>query len=379
MMNKDTSALERAVHPGRREQDHGLPKYMPQLDSLRGFAVLAVMLFHFVPQHFGKTPLGWMGVRFFFVLSGFLITSILLRERELVERGHEKFWFALRQFYVRRFLRIFPVYYLVLILLAIFNASEIRHNFLWHISYLSNVKFVLDGYFHLWVAHFWTLSVEEQFYILWPTLILFLPRKVLFPTLILIALCGPAYRYIALVKYFSGLACEVLLPASLDTLGIGSLLALLLHKAGRWSANRKWFALAGWAGLFGYGLIYWIEAKGMGGTVSFALSETVFAVCALGVIAHCAHGGSKWRARILEWKPLIYIGAISYGLYVYHELVTTVIDMLVDKKKLSLTRWGIITLKFAFTFLVAIVSWHIFEKPVNRLKRFFPYEKKPSG
>lgn len=356
-----------------------LPRHMPQLDALRAVAVLSVLLFHIIPEYFDKSPLGWLGVRFFFVLSGFLITGILLRGRERVEAGTAGAGFSLRQFYVRRFLRIFPIYYLVLFTLAVCGAGEIRQSFFWHLGYLSNFKFVADGYFHVWTAHFWTLAIEEQFYLLWPAIILFIPRRFLLPVLVLAIIIGPAYRYLALAREFSGLACEVLLPSSLDTLATGALLAVLLNQPGIRGVQRRLIAVVGWSAFIAFVTIQLLERKGLGNSLSYAVADSVFAVFAAAVIAGAAYGYSGWRRSILEFKPLLYVGTISYGLYVYHEIATTTVDALVEAKRLHLAPWGLIALKFALTFLAAALSWRFFEKPMNNLKRFFPYDPNSPG
>jgi peptidoglycan/LPS O-acetylase OafA/YrhL len=364
------SAPEPKPVPLQRDRS---PKHMRQLDSLRGFAVLAVILYHYFPHWFENSPLGWIGVRFFFVLSGFLITGILLRGREAVEAGKEGRWFMLRRFYTRRFLRIFPIYYLVLFILAICGAEEIRGSLLWHLSYLSNVRFVLEGYFQVWVAHFWTLSVEEQFYLLWPTMIVLMPRKFLVPALMLAVIIGPGYRLASQLYDFSGLACEVVLPACLDTLGTGALLALLLHRRTNGVTGRP-CAIIGWTALVILVVLNELDRRGIARMYGFAAGDLVFAVLAAAIIARAATGFSGWVRSLLEFKPLIYIGTISYGLYIFHPIVRVAAGRLLSSRGLHLPPGVATGAEMVTTFLVASLSWHFFEKPINDLKRFFPYE-----
>src|ERR1041385_4159129 len=150
-------------------------KYMPQLDALRALAVLAVMVHHFLPvDRYIPTDyitLGFLAVRLFFVLSGFLITGILLNYRRL-ERCT-----ALRRFYLRRVLRIFPIYYLTLFIALALQVRSIQQGAFWHLTYLSNY---IAGFHPEWMgpaSHFWTLAVEEQFYFVWPFIMLFTPRQ----------------------------------------------------------------------------------------------------------------------------------------------------------------------------------------------------------
>src|SRR4029450_13372172 len=141
-------------------------KYMQQLDGLRAMAVLAVLWTHYLPEEDWLFGVYWggFGVRLFFVLSGFLITGILLKSRQYVMQGPQPAAFALRPFYSRRLLRIFPLYYTTLAVTALMAIPPVRETMVWHITYLSNVYFSIQGRFHGPIRHFWSLSVEEQFY-----------------------------------------------------------------------------------------------------------------------------------------------------------------------------------------------------------------------
>lgn len=152
----------------------GKPQHARQLDSVRAFAAIAVILHHEGP--FPRMPffrdLGNDGVARFFVLSGFLITGILLRARDDAERGGVGVAAVLRAFYARRSLRIFPLYYLVLFALVAFGVANIRQSAAWHALYLSNVLSARNGHY-VFPLHFWSLSVEEQFYFGWAPVALF--------------------------------------------------------------------------------------------------------------------------------------------------------------------------------------------------------------
>ncbi len=140
--------------------------YRPQLDSLRAFAVLAVLFTHFWRY---DSELGELGVRLFFVLSGFLLTSILLRERDRSRELAISRPRLLRDFYARRILRIWPIYYAALFASVLLGAQGIARTFAWHALFASNILFFLE---QSWtppeVAHLWTLAVEEQFYLVLP-------------------------------------------------------------------------------------------------------------------------------------------------------------------------------------------------------------------
>src|SRR5689334_6993090 len=157
-------------------------KYMPQLDALRALAVLAVMVHHFLPVDRFIPPdyitLGFLAVRLFFVLSGFLITGILLSYRSDTRDN------ALRRFYLRRVLRIFPIYYLTLFIALALQVRAIQLGAFWHLTYLSNYVAPFHPEWMGPASHFWTLAVEEQFYFVWPFIVLFVPRKYLAGTII---------------------------------------------------------------------------------------------------------------------------------------------------------------------------------------------------
>jgi peptidoglycan/LPS O-acetylase OafA/YrhL len=247
----------------------------------------------------------------------------------------------------------------------------------WIGGYLSNVRFVLNGYYHEWVAHFWSLAVEEQFYLIWPALILFTPRQMLAPAILLAIAVGPAYRLASQVFAFSGLACEILLPACLDTLGTGALVALLLHQPGDWLAQRRFYVLTGWGGLVVYSGIAVLQCVGRGGVVGFVAADLALAAAAAGLVAHTAYGCSGWARSILEFRPLIYVGVISYGLYVFHEIVNGIVQPLLHQSALGKVTGLAAGLQLAVTFLVAALSWRFFERPINNLKRLFPSEPQP--
>ena len=144
-----------------------------QLDALRGIAVAAVAYSHWIaPRYQFGIRWGTAGVTLFFVLSGYLISGILLDCRTQSDRP-----FALRSFYARRFLRIFPLYDLVLLILFAVNLPPVRQTIFWHLTYLSNFYFLHHGGWHGPISIFWTLAVEEQFYLFWPAILLFVPNR----------------------------------------------------------------------------------------------------------------------------------------------------------------------------------------------------------
>ncbi len=197
---------------------------MTQLDALRAFAAFGVMLGHFYGIQWSL-----LGVHLFFVLSGFLITGILLKCRDS-SYTWEKGKYQLRQFYIRRSLRIFPLYYLVILVLIFVNFNILRNSSLWYLTYTSNIYFALIGRFGSSAGHFWSLAVEEQFYLLWPCLILFLPEKYLLRCISTACLLGLLYRIGGSLLGLNFLARVAVTIGCLDFLGIGALLAFYRYK-----------------------------------------------------------------------------------------------------------------------------------------------------
>ena len=205
-------------------------KYIKGLDALRALAVAIVVIGHsrihlFYADHgpvgnFFQVllPSDMFGVDVFFVLSGFLITSILLH----ADKGIHPKIIVLRNFVARRTLRIFPVYYLTLLILWIIHYPDIREHLLWFLTYTSNI---LCFKTHTWNAfsHTWSLSVEEQFYLLWPWFILFVNKKYFNYLFAFFILSAPVSAFISM-KIFHGLA-PILLPDCFDSFGIGGLYA----------------------------------------------------------------------------------------------------------------------------------------------------------
>ena len=158
--------------------------YIKQFDGLRAIAVLMVVVFHwFAGGWITKSGIGLMGVDIFFALSGFLITRILLVYKFNQDAGYDKHskWHILGRFIYRRALRIFPVYFLLLFVLyhiSYFLPNTLKADWGWYVSYLQNFLFYIRQSWAIGkVSPFWTLAVEEQFYMFWPLLILFVPTR----------------------------------------------------------------------------------------------------------------------------------------------------------------------------------------------------------
>lgn len=367
-------------------------RHIAALDGIRGLAVLMVILFHSAlrsggsPESAGivmKVILsGWLGVDVFFVLSGFLITGIIL------DTKNTKHFF--RNFYVRRTLRIFPLYYLVLFvvltivpLFMAFDTPDLvklvdRQIWLW--TYMTNVGFV---YFRkAWLltsvvdlSHLWSLAVEEQFYLIWPLIVVITPVKRL-PILCVLGVVLALATRLALwwMGQTSG-AMYFATPCRVDGLALGSLLAVLVRRDG-FAVGRKTvsaFFAAGIGGLLVLGMLrggLWFSDKA---TVAFAPSCMNF-ICA-GLVL-CAAGGQRRVTRVLENGALRASGRYSYGLYLIHPLIVTPLGiLLLDSGRFAAVGIWVIPLftgaVLAVSFTIAIVLFHGFEKHWLKLKTRF--------
>lgn len=365
------------------EKTEALP-YMPQLDAVRAFAVFAVMTCHLYPSPY-TSQAGGQGVTLFFVLSGFLITGILLKCRTYVARGQSRL-FTLRQFYVRRFLRIFPLYYFVLAVLWIIHDPTIRAHPVWHLAYLSNVLESIQAA-HLYfpqssVGHFWSLAVEEQFYLVWPWVVLFLPRRALIWAVTGLIFCASAFRLIAFSLKIPPVAVVHLPMFWLDALGLGALLALVVDPSfglRRHLARARFFALL--IGIACLGLAFYLTSAERHFTLRETLRPLGYSLTFVWLVSSAADGFKGPVGRLMSWKPLLWIGAISYGIYVFHFIIRSYSMSLSKLPTIPSPLLRALALS-AVSILVAAVSFYAYERPLNRLRRFFDYRanhsKKPA-
>jgi peptidoglycan/LPS O-acetylase OafA/YrhL len=353
--------------------------YMLQLDTLRAIAVVLVIISHWFSQdHFLNryTDNGVLGVTLFFVLSGYLITGILLKSKSSIEKGGS-IKEALKTFYVRRALRIFPVYYLLLLVLLLFNIANIKESFLWHFFYLSNVHAWYTSRFPGWLSHFWSLSVEEQFYLFWPAIVLFIPRSKLIPFFITSIILSTVFRVFVSSPPFH--FERFLLPGSFDSFCIGGLLAFGQQGSKNWytwtrSNLSKLFILS-----FGLFLAYHAIQKKLEKPSSdyvflgsyFLIISTMFGL----VIMKCSIGvKNRFLKPVLNNKFLIYLGKISYGLYLYHNFIPYFYNLELPEFLGPFTMYVVQSLRFIILLVLATFSWYVIEKPLLKFKKRFDYK-----
>ena len=342
-----------------------LPSYIPELQGLRGIAVLAVVVYHCHLRLEGTwihyaSLWGWAGVNLFFVLSGFLITSILIESRQKPR--------YFRNFYGRRALRIWPVYVLVLAVVYL-NAP-------WFIGptitqavkaapWLAYIFFV-QNLFHLAlpaaIGPTWSLAIEEQYYFLWAPIVRFLRRpSMLVATLAAALIASPLIRF-ANFQWMTPTNTLI----HLDGIAWGSLLAIGLHTL---AISRRTWLLLGLVGLVG-GI--WVAATIAGGT-SFLDSALAVGFAGAVLAAIASTGARNPVNSILRQGPLAFYGRISYGLYMIHICVFIYFGWF----DLRMDRYGtagnlaIVAFRLVASTVAATILWYGFESQILKLKRHF--------
>jgi peptidoglycan/LPS O-acetylase OafA/YrhL len=228
-----------------------------------------------------------------------------------------------------------------------------------------------QGWYEANFAHFWSLAVEEQFYICWPWLVLFLPRKWLLPAILAVVAIGPLYRWSYVLSHYqnmTGLSTYISAPTSLDHLGFGALLALAVQRLKAQMIIRFTLIAFPVSLLASFTLMKWT-----GGDTKIIFFDATSAVALCCLVFWASRGFNGPIGRFLEWKPILYVGKISYGLYVYHPLMPGLAIWLLLQfgMKFNEYTFPVTVLGLVLTFAITSASWHLFEKPINDLKRFF--------
>ncbi|RWH28638.1 acyltransferase [Mesorhizobium sp.] len=343
-----------------------------QLDAVRAVAVTLVLYAHFLAPN-GTSFLGHLGVRLFFVLSGFLITRLLLDARDSNAFASGP---ALRAFYARRVIRIFPPYFAVLALVWLTNLEQSSSSLAWHALYLSNFWYALRNDWNPWLlCHFWSLSIEEQFYLAWPLIVLLAPRRRIEAITIGVILFSFAYRFYWPLTANPALARDLLPPASMDALGCGALLAV---RRARSADVPRWMRLGWPAFAVVFLLVVWSDpgpANSAWEWGHWALVQVLPLVPLVAIVAACSNGLGGRLGKLAELPPLLFLGRISYGVYLYHPILLAYAVKAQPWIPLNVSEQGPgrFLVAGAATLLVASLSWALFEKPLNSLKRYFPY------
>ena len=347
------------------ERPSWLPNYLPELDGLRGIAILAVVLYHCKPRLvgtwiYGAVLWGWAGVLIFFVLSGFLITSGLLAARDKPRYFHN--------FHARRALRIWPVYLLVLIVVYL-NAPWFIGPTVWEAiktapwwAYL----LCIQNLFHLTLPPAleptWALAIEEQYYFVWAPLVRWLRQ----PWMMTMVLAGALVTSPALRLGHHAWLTPTHTLIHLDALAWGSLLAIGMHTLK--VSRRAWLAMGLCAGALGFA-----AAATIAGGTAFLDSALAVGFAGTMVAAIASTGAHNLLSAALRRGPLAFYGRISYGLYMIHISVFIYFGWF-DAKMDHYGEAGnvaVVAFRLAVSTAAATALWYGFEKQVLKLKKYF--------
>ncbi len=367
---------------------------IPELDGLRGMAILLVLTAHYfaVPGTGAASflngywfRLGWTGVDLFFVLSGFLIGGILLRARDSPN--------YFKTFYARRFFRIIPLYYawiLFYIVLAaaagsilsqrIGTVQRIGGGILAHFLFLQNFRdFLKSTVSFWWFSSTWSLAVEEQFYLVAPVVVRFLPKRILAVVLIFVTLGAPVLRLMVRSGISNGpwLAYR-LMPCRADSLAVGVLAAMVWRnaKSRAWIEGRAAVLYGAFVILFAGVTYLWRwhsdPLQSLTQTAGYTWLAVFFAVLLLLVISR----GAPWIAGFMRLGLLRELGGVSYCIYIIHEAVFLFCHQIFFHALPVVTdvrAAGVTALAALITYSLAKLSWRFFEQPLLRLGHAFRY------
>jgi len=347
--------------------------YFPSLNGIRAICALMVLKIH-TDWTFAGAPRildsGFLGVDMFFAISGFLIVTLLLRERDASGR------IDLRQFYVRRTLRIFPIYYLLIGFLFVLAVATYGHStktwdaYKWSfpvfLLYLQDVVPIFMGV----LFHTWSLSMEEQFYLAWPSIERFVRRAWIVPLLLALIAFNQLFNF----RAFDTLIVAVYGPEGLrrplflitfTPILLGVLAAHVMHdpRSGRAATallKNRWMpplllALAT--------LVVQYAGDALRG-LPYAAVHVLFCMALVAMVVN----PRGIFSRTLQSRPLAYLGSISYGVYLYHTMIIWLIDRVCSPRHILLTPFQLFVLVSVLSISVAALSFRYFEAPIMRLR-----------
>jgi peptidoglycan/LPS O-acetylase OafA/YrhL len=364
-------------------------RYIKGLDTVRAVAVCLVIFWHWYPQYpifsfkgviqHVFIPTGETGVTLFFVLSGFLITSILLRAKS----ENDNNLLTIKNFVIRRALRIFPIYYILIGLLILLGYPFENGALLYHLTYTTNFYIIKEGH---WTSlkHIWSLAVEEQFYLIWPWLILYTKDKYLkyvFFSSIIIAIVSVIFS----VEILHMRMAYTFTPTCFDAFGMGGLYAYCQLNASRYAKFKEKLKIAVPIAFVIYFTWKLVPYFGLFPKYIF-FQRTIDSVLSIWVIDLVITNKSTWfKTNILENRLLNKIGKISYGLYLFHDVypyfLEKIFQYLIEKFPLfkgflsNVYTFRIVSL--VTLFIIASLSFELIEKRITNFKNRFDYKNVP--
>jgi peptidoglycan/LPS O-acetylase OafA/YrhL len=367
--------------------------HIPALDGLRGLAILLVICYHFFLAYpgwhtatnlFGQAAqTGWMGVDLFFVLSGFLITRILIETKQ--QAGY------FRNFLARRFLRIWPLYYLSLAALLIVlplvvspvpnGLQRMQERQIWFWLYGANWLFAREGGFEQTSGgYFWSLAVEEQFYLFWPLLVRVLSERALLRLSIALLVASLGLRIVLASLGTSTGALYAMTFTHLDGLSVGAIIALTARSPRAVATLKRWIPVAVVGSLLVLGGIRIADGNFFFWSPHVAIfGYTFIAVLSGALLVHTLYGSAAgYNRRFFTSRFMRASGKYSYALYLIHVPIANLVFPKVGNVLPAASHAAIVFLagcvvSFGLCWLVASLSWIVLEKPLLSLKKYFAY------
>jgi peptidoglycan/LPS O-acetylase OafA/YrhL len=340
------------------------------LDGLRWFSFLGVFLYHADQSVF---RFGRYGVQLFFVLSGFLIGNILLSLREQTQAP---LFERLKTFYIRRSLRIFPLYYFVLLMIAVLGSLHVINGHLhvlpYHALYLSNFYLAITGARIDSQTHLWSLCVEEHFYLIAPLLLLRVGYRQLAIGFVWLYLLVALAR-ICNVLFWGNPRFEYFSPIQFDILVAGIVAALVMRRGSFMGLDEENLKRLGFScGVVCVWILFWMYFPSRPETfIESVIFPPTLGLATSALVLTLWTGGLPVVRQVCSWPPFVYLGKISYGLYVYHYLIFFVFT----RYSTGLERIVRVTACLLATIVIASVSWYLLERAFLNLKRRYDYRE----
>jgi peptidoglycan/LPS O-acetylase OafA/YrhL len=367
--------------------------YIKSLDGVRAFAIVLVM-----SLHSGVTKIGWIGVQLFFVLSGYLITGILWKEKSRQAPIGSK----IKKFWVRRSLRIFPLYFGYLFVLSVvYLLFHFPETYRVYIPYLLTYTYNFTRSFPTWqmdpaFAHLWSLAIEEQFYLFFPLIIFVCNKRLMKILMVAVVVVSPGVRFLLGQHYIGlGYGGEQLATivywntlSHLDAFFLGGLIPVLsLHKVVK---RPHWLFLGMLLLVLVCGAVNFVTmgqhnfyptdlGYGFGHTENYVyvwhytLLNLFFASLILLLVSERRPASPGWGRKLLESKWLVRIGKVSYGMYIYHWLIWFYLFQDKLKPESVPFRASLFIPYLVIVYIVAAISFKFYEAPFIKLKdRYFP-------
>lgn len=345
-------AVVRQSEPAAQGKYMASPKYYPQVDALRAFAMTGVVFVHTLHDD-PRTSV--IRITLFVVVSAYLMTNLLLKGRG------ENVLITVRNFYIRRELRLLPALFALLAVAWLSNMPSVRSSIGWHILQLTNVYYFLYDTWEPWVLdHLWSLSMLEQFCLVWAPLVLLLKRRWLVTVLWLMFPLAVISRFVS-SEFWPGSESTILPPAWADAVAAGALVAVYSENISR----ARWLT-SPWVLIISLVLV--LSPLALPQYDAEVYHIQVRLACTLTLMG--ALGGYRgWLGAVLSNPVLGYLGKISYGVFMYHLFVWAVLThfgMPFERGPLTFL------IVFGATLPIAALSYHLYERPIANLKRLVP-------